>query len=146
MRNERDVIMRNILVIPAFLLMSSVAMASEPAVEKFVPPEPTPCKMSKITKITKGPDGKEILTTETTADCGYDANQVKKTQKLQAKVNELQSETWHLRHRIGEVEKVTPKVEIPVDLPPSFVETKIAEVYIAVFLFFAMCFWRICKD
>ena len=142
------------LVIPAFLMMSSVAVASEPPPPLSAPTipvhgeplKPTPCKMNKITKITKGPDGKEILTTETTADCGYDANQVKKTQKLIKKVDQLQSTNDKLTHRLDEVEKVLPRIQIPVDNSSSFVETRVAEVYIAVFLFFAMCFWRICRD
>ena len=99
--------------------------------------KPTPCEIRKITKITKGENGREILTTETTADCRYDSNQVKETARMQQLINDLQT-------RVSKVETVKVDKIFPVDLDVKKKDIEpIGEMYVAFLLFFGMLAYRL---
>ena len=80
-----------IKIFPAFLMMSSVAMASEPTQPIAAPVipvhgqklNPSPCELLKKVTVKKDKNGREIITTETSADCRYDSNKVKKQKEFE---------------------------------------------------------------
>jgi|TARA_R110001583_G_scaffold101780_1_gene248311 hypothetical protein len=92
--------------------------------------KPSPCDVRKIMKVTTGADGKEILTSVITADCGYDSNFVKKYNQLRQEIKEQFAE---LNQRMIAQEIKPPSVIIkeiqpePVDLKPIKVESKHTE-------------------
>ena len=103
-----------IILIGGLVLLSTSSLAKEL--------KPTPCDVRKVMKVTKGEDGKEILTSTITADCGYDSNFVKKYYKLK---EEIKTELALLDKRMTEQETKPPSVIIkeiqpkPVDLKPD---------------------------
>ncbi len=103
-----------IILIGGLVLLSTSSLAKEL--------KPTPCDVRKVMKVTKGEDGKEILTSTITADCGYDSNFVKKYNKLK---EEIKTELALLDKRMTEQEAKPPSVIIkeiqpkPVDLKPD---------------------------
>ena len=127
-----------IKILPAFLMMSSVAMASEPT--EPIPPiaapvipvygqklNPSPCELLKKITVKKDKNGREIITTETSADCRYDSNMVKKQKEFENKIIELVDDLnnkydhlnenqEHQKAKVVTIEaKVFPK---PVDRKP----------------------------
>jgi hypothetical protein len=98
---------------------------------------PTPCEVRKVTKITKDENGREILTTETTADCRYNSNQVKEVTRMQGLIDELQA-------RVAKVETIKVDKTFPVDLNVKMKETEpIGEMYVAFLVFFGMLAYRL---
>ena len=84
--------------------------------------QPTPCDIRKITKTTKGADGKEILTTEMTADCGYDSNQLAKSKYIIAKIKEMERYLHEVKEKPSQVVIREIRYERPVDRTPKTVE------------------------
>tara|TARA_R100000008_G_scaffold15926_1_gene7825 strand:+ start:282 stop:845 length:564 start_codon:yes stop_codon:yes gene_type:complete len=127
-----------IKILPAFLMMSSVAMASEPT--EPTPPiaapvipvygqklNPSPCELLKKITVKKDKNGREIITTETSADCRYDSNMVKKQKEFENKiialVDDLNNKYDHLNenqeHQKAKVVTIEAKVfPKPVDRKP----------------------------
>ena len=65
--------LRNIILVGAsVVLLSTEALAG-----------PDPCNVRKTTTVTTDKNGKEILTSKITADCGFDANALERTRKLE---------------------------------------------------------------
>ena len=62
-----------VLVAASVALMSTEAMAAGP----------DPCNVRKTTTVTTDKNGKEILTSKITADCGFDDNALERTRKLE---------------------------------------------------------------
>ena len=124
-----------IKILPAFLMMSSVAMASEPTPPIAAPVipvhgqklNPSPCDLLKKVTVKKDKNGREIITTETSADCRYDSNMVKKQKEFENKItalvddlnykyNDLNANQEHQKAKVVTLEaKVFPK---PVDRKP----------------------------
>ena len=124
-----------IKILPAFLMMSSVAVASEPTPPLAVPVipvhgqllKPSPCELLKKVTVKKDEQGREIITTETSADCRYDSNMVKKQKEFESKITALVHDLNHKYQDLNENQehqnakvvsleaKVFPK---PVDRKP----------------------------
>ena len=101
-------------------LIGGLVLLSTPSLAEEL--KPTPCDVRKIMKVTKGEDGKEILTSTITADCGYDSNFVKKYNQLK---QEIRTELSLLDRRMTSQENKPPSIVIkewrpykPVDLKP----------------------------
>ena len=108
-------------------LMVSPSWADPSSIQEV---KPSPCDVRKIMKVTTEADGKEILTSVITADCGYDSNFVKKYNQLKKEIREQFAE---LDQRMIAQEIKPPSVIIkeiqpkPVDLKPIKVESKHSE-------------------
>jgi|TARA_R110002072_G_scaffold134565_5_gene275409 hypothetical protein len=74
----------------------------------------TPCNIRKITKVTKGPSGKEILTSEMVADCGYDSNALAKSKYIIQKIREQDEEIKRLKAKPGQLVIKEIRYEKPV--------------------------------
>ena len=129
-----------IKILPAFLMMSSVAMASEPTPPIAAPVipvhgqklNPSPCELLKKVTVKKDKNGREIITTETSADCRYDSNMVKKQKEFENKITALVDDlnykyndlNVNQEHQIAKVvsleAKLLPK---PVDRKPVVKES-----------------------
>lgn len=108
-----------VVLIGGLILFSSTSLAEEI--------KTTPCDVRKIMKVTTDKNGKEILTSTITADCGYDSNFVKKYNQLK---EEIKTELAQLDRRMTEQEQKPPSVIIkeikpkPVDLKPKLKDNK----------------------
>lgn len=93
--------------------------------------KPSPCDVRKTMKVTKGADGKEILTHTISADCGYDSNFVKKHKELKA---QIKKELAELNDRLKKQEDLPQRTHIvireipkPVDLTKQYGDNKTME-------------------
>ena len=100
-------------------LIGGLVLLSTPSLAEEL--KPTPCDVRKIMKVTKGEDGKEILTSTITADCGYDSNFVKKYNQLK---QEIRTELSLLDRRMTSQENKPPSVIIKEIRPIKAVDLK----------------------
>ena len=129
-----------IKILPAFFAMSSVAVASEPTPPLAVPVipvhsqvlKPSPCELLKKITVKKDEQGREIITTETSADCRYDSNMVKKQKAFENKITALVDDlnykyrdlNTNQEHQIAKVVSLEAKVfPKPVDRKPVIKES-----------------------
>ena len=115
-----------VLVAASVALMSTAAMAAGP----------DPCNVRKTTTVTTDKNGKEILTSKITADCGFDANALERTRKLESTLREVQNRLDYIEERqkpvvVAKVPKAAPvepvqKVVLlgPVDKDPLLIDYK----------------------
>ena len=124
----------------AVLMLSTAAAASEPTPPIAVPVipvhgqklNPSPCELLKKVTVKKDENGREIITTETSADCRYDSNMVKKQKEFENKItalvddlnykyNDLNANQEHQIAKVVSLEaKLLPK---PVDRKPVVKES-----------------------
>ena len=86
-------------ILPILVLAPGLAVASEsqpppPTAVPVIPVhgqklKPSPCDLQKKITVKKDKDGREIITTETSADCRYDSNMVKKQKEFEKLVKRL---------------------------------------------------------
>lgn len=97
-----------VLVAASVALMSTGAMAAGP----------DPCNVRKTTTVTTDENGKEILTSKISADCGFDANALERTRKLESTLQEVQN-------RLASVEKAQKPIvtKVPKAAPVEPVQS-----------------------
>jgi|5B_taG_2_1085324.scaffolds.fasta_scaffold04598_6 hypothetical protein len=115
-----------VLVAASVALMSTGAMAAGP----------DPCNVRKTTTVTTDKNGKEILTSKITADCGFDANALERTRKLESTLREVQNRLHYIEERqkpvvVAKVPKAAPVEPVqevvllgPVDKDPLLIDYK----------------------
>ena len=115
-----------VLVAASVALMSTGAMAAGP----------DPCNVRKTTTVTTDKNGKEILTSKITADCGFDANALERTRKLESTLREVQNRLDYIEERqkpvvVAKVPKAAPVEPVqevvllgPVDKDPLLIDYK----------------------
>ena len=113
------------------LVAASVALMSTEVVAG-----PDPCNVRKTTTVTTDENGREILTSKITADCGFDANALERTRKLESTLQEVQNRLDYIEERqepivieVAKVPKAAPVEPVrqvvllgPVDKDPLLID------------------------
>ena len=81
------------------LVAASVALMSTEVVAG-----PDPCNVRKTTTVTTDENGREILTSKITADCGFDANALERTRKLESTLQEVAKQLGAKRAGVGSLD------------------------------------------
>jgi len=117
---------KSLLLVGALALIPTVSHGAEEHLIK-----PSPCDVRKVMKVTKGEDGKEILTHTISADCGYDSNFLKKHKELK---EQIKKELAELNIRLKKQEDLPQRTHIvireipkPVDLTKQYGDNKTIE-------------------
>ena len=99
-------VVKGLLLVGALALIPTVSHGAEEHLIK-----PSPCDVRKVMKVTKGEDGKEILTHTISADCGYDSNFLKKHKELK---EQIKKELAELNIRLKKQEDLPQRTHIHI--------------------------------